>query len=370
MTHAVLRIEPRSHVESVGTDEAIRALFENSVDALFVAAVGPGGSIGFEEVNRTFNELLRRARRVGEAGTAARRVADPLRSALRRCRATRAVVAFELPVRAGRVTELWEFRLTPVGARFGRHDRVLGEGRNVTELRRLRRRIGRVTGRLLAVHDEVRRRVARELHDSAAQHLIALAIGLARLEAGARREATPGRDATMDALIAEMRAALAGLQREIRAFSYLRHPPELDDLGLDEALRRFAAGFSRRTGIAAAFHTPSAFTCPSPDVALALLRIAQEALTNVYRHAQASSVEIRLARGDHSQVIEIEDDGRGLSLNGPESRGGSGEMIGVGIAGMRARARELGGVLIITRGRRGTLVRARIPDPSEPNARG
>jgi signal transduction histidine kinase len=365
VTHAVLRIEPRSDVETAGTEEAVRALFENSTDALFVAAVGLDGSIRFEDANRAFNELARpyaRCVRGSEVGTAApTRAADPLMLALRRCRAARAVVQLELPVRSGRTRELWEFRLTPIGGLFGAGDRVLGAGRNVTELRRLRSQIDRITRQLLAVQDEERRRIARELHDSAAPHLIALAICLSRLESGASPQG-PRRADAADDLIAEMRAALANAQREIRAFSYLLHPPELDDLELDEALRRLAAGFSRRTGIATAFHAPAAFTCPSPDVALALLRIAQEALTNVYRHAEASSVEIRLARRERSRVIEIEDDGRGLCVNGPNSGCGSGEAIGVGIAGMRARARELGGALTITSGRRGTLVRARIPD--------
>jgi signal transduction histidine kinase len=205
-----------------------------------------------------------------------------------------------------------------------------------------------------------RRRIGRELHDSTAQLLVAAQLNLGLLQKRARQPAD-----AQEALDAA-RAAIREAQREIRAFGYLLHPPSLEIEGLEETLRAFASGFAQRTGLKISFRggPPPAGGRRMPKGAkLALLRIAQEALMNVYRHARAKKAWVRLVRESDHVMLEIEDDGVGMPQGVDQA------IQGVGISGMRARTTQLGGALDLLPGAGGGLiVRARLPIDARPPA--
>jgi len=199
-------------------------------------------------------------------------------------------------------------------------------------------------------HAEVneRRRIGRELHDSTSQLLVAARLGLAAVE---RRSFLPPE---AQAAIDEAREAIAAAQSEIRNFSYLLHPPSLQAEGLARCLRAFGAGFSLRTGLPVSVRVGRNVARLPDGLELALYRIAQEGLMNVYRHAHATKAMVRLRRVHGRVVLEIEDDGVGLAS--PPERS-----PGVGISGMQARMTQLGGALSFETERTGLLVRAEAP---------
>lgn len=238
--------------------------------------------------------------------------------------------------------------------------KVIGCAVDVSDRRMLLEDTKTLTKRLLYTQEEERRRIARELHDCTTQHLVAVGIGLSYLDIRIG-EQSAGADRKILRTLADMKAALGEAHREIRALSYLLHPPALDSMGLVEALRKFIAGFSRRTGIRAKLAVSESFSCRSDAVATTLMRIAQEALINVYRHADAMKVAVNLGTDQGHLVLEVEDDGKGIPTIGA-NLDDTIESTGVGIPGMRARVRQFGGELLIMGGGTGTVVRARIPE--------
>ena len=192
-----------------------------------------------------------------------------------------------------------------------------------------------------------RRRIGRELHDSTSQLLVAAQLSLAAVER--RTFLTP----EAQAALADARRSIAGAQAEIRAFSFLLHPPALQTQGLARCLRAFGSGFAHRTDLAITVKVGRNVPRLADHLELALYRIAQEGLMNVYRHARATTTSIRLRRVDSGILLEIEDDGVGLA---PRDRS-----RGVGIAGMQARMTQVGGTLSFETERKGLLVRAAAP---------
>src|SRR6185369_11779513 len=176
---------------------------------------------------------------------------------------------------------------------------------------------------------------------STGQTLAALELNLARVmqsppTAGDRRE------------LLEQCAQLASqCSNEIRTASYMLHPPLLDDLGLLSALSWLADGFHERSGIEVRLDLPNSMPRLSRDEELTLFRIAQEALTNVHRHSESSWASVRLRESRESIVLEIQDNGLGNRAAG--ASGGS-FPLGVGLAGMRERVRQVGGSLTIEAG--------------------
>ena len=240
----------------------------------------------------------------------------------------------------------------------GRPTKIIGCAADMSDQRMLLEDTRSLTKRLLYTQEEERRRIARELHDGTAQHLVAVGIGLSYLDVLVGGD---GKDRKVALTLADMKSALAEAQREIRALSYLLHPPTLDSLGLAEALRKFIAGFARRTGIRAKLVVSDSFSCQSNTIATTLMRIAQELLVNVYRHADAMKVTVKLLAHEGRLMLEVEDDGKGI-FSGGIGTADAIELIGVGIPGMRARVRQFGGELVIVGKPNGTLVRASIPE--------
>lgn len=233
---------------------------------------------------------------------------------------------------------------------------VLGVARDITERRAMSRALDRATRAVLRAGEIERRRFARNLHDSTAQHLVAIDLGLSSLE----RRLPQG--AEIGAIVRDIRVSLSAAHREVRTYSYLLHPPQLQRLGLEGALRRLVEGFGRRAELKIDIAVAGPPQAVSAEIELALFRVAQEAIMNVHRHAQASRANLRLLRSPGSIVLEVEDDGVGLpdliELGGVlEASPGD----GVGIPSMQARVAQMGGTLELLRRERGLCVRAELP---------
>jgi PAS domain S-box-containing protein len=207
--------------------------------------------------------------------------------------------------------------------------------------------------RILSLEADERRRIARELHDSLGQYLTSLKINLDLLS----RAANENKKAT---LLSECLQMADQCLKETRTISHLLHPPLLDEAGLESAIRWYVDGFGQRSGIKVNLDVPPDFGRLRRDIETALFRVVQEALTNVHRHSGGSAVNICFDVDAEAVWLEIKDNGKGI----PEERLlaiDSGSGVGIGLAGMRERLRELGGNLKIESSKAGTLLKISVP---------
>ena len=215
-----------------------------------------------------------------------------------------------------------------------------------------------LSGKLLLLQDEERRRFARELHDSTAQVLGALAINVDR----SLQLARAGEIAGLTGVLDDSAKIVEEVTQEIRTVSHLLHPPMLDDLGIEYALPWYADGFARRSGIAVSLDIEPDLGRLPTDIELTLFRIVQEGLANVHRHSGSRRVSIALSRAESDVTLTIMDFGVGIPKAALDAvHGASHAPIGVGIAGMRGRVSQLHGRLDITSGGSGTTIRAVLP---------
>jgi PAS domain S-box-containing protein len=216
----------------------------------------------------------------------------------------------------------------------------LDESRRVVELRTIE--LQKLSGRLLQIQDEERRRIARELHDDLGQQLIALKMALPKFGSAEASQLT-------DAAIST-----------VRNLSYLLHPPLLDESGLKAALHWYIEGMSKRSKISVSISiTPPVFPRLSRDIETTIFRVVQESLTNVYRHSKCDRARVEIEKQSEWVIVRIRDYGQGVPMN-IENRMGA-TSIGVGVAGMRERVRQFGGDLTLCRAEPGTLVEATLP---------
>ena len=194
--------------------------------------------------------------------------------------------------------------------------------------------------------------MARDLHDTTAQNLVAALLDIDRLTARLVLDDASGE------LVEEVRKLIELSLQEIRTLSYLLHPPLLDELGLPSALRWFVRGFENRSGITIALTIEDDMERLPPPVESALFRVIQEALTNIHRHSESATAEIRLTRSAQEVVLEIADQGRGIATDDGSAIDIA--SLGLGISGMRVRLHQLGGELVIHSTGQGTTVRAAI----------
>jgi signal transduction histidine kinase len=213
----------------------------------------------------------------------------------------------------------------------------------------------RLSGRLLTLQDEERRRLARDLHDSTGQYLAALTMNLAVIERASQALDTQSRRAVADSLSVADECA-----REVRTLAYLLHPPLLDEVGLLSTVRWYAEGFAKRSGNHVVMDLGEIGRLPAP-IETALFRVVQEALTNVHRHASTTTASIRVAAMADAVALEIHDGGHGLRDPVTHGRGTLPETLGVGIQGMRERVSQLGGTFDVEFTDSGTTVRVRVP---------
>jgi PAS domain S-box-containing protein len=208
---------------------------------------------------------------------------------------------------------------------------------------------------LVQLQDTERRRIGRELHDSTGQNLAALELALTRLVQAVKPSLK-----SADALLSECVALARQCTTEIRTAAYLLHPPLLDEIGLLSALRWLADGLRQRSHLQIELELPETMNRLPPELELVIFRVAQEALTNVHRHSNSPSVIIRLFEQDGAVILEVEDAGHGILVDGSAGTVEDVAALGVGLAGMRERMRQLGGALSVNTSPRGTTVRAKL----------
>src|SRR5580704_15111302 len=227
--------------------------------------------------------------------------------------------------------------------------------RRTDELRRL-------SIRLMTMQDQERRRIARDLHDGLGQELAVAKMVLDKMIL--QTSAQPPREAWTEASSIVDRAI-----QQVRTMSHLLHPPLLDEVGLLSALTWYVDGLTKRSGIETSLEVrPPDFPRLAAEVETGVFRIVQEALTNVFRHSEASKVWITLTQREGIIVVAVRDDGKGIGKRIADLQPDS---VGVGIGGMKQRAKEFGGELRLTNAHPGTLVELLIPASSvlrEPTA--
>src|SRR6202047_3054616 len=219
------------------------------------------------------------------------------------------------------------------------------------QLHEANRELRHLSSRIVAIRDEERRRLGRELHDSQGQYLAAIKMNLEMIETTDAALSTLQKSALTEAI-----TLLERSMREIRVISHLLHPPLLDEIGLQAVVPWYLNSFSERSGIQIDLDMPSDISKLPDQVELAVFRVLQECLTNVHRHSGSKVAKVKIVPEDTSVILEVSDRGRGVS-----SENGSDPVMGVGITGMRERVRELGGQFGINSSSEGTTVRAVLP---------
>jgi len=213
-----------------------------------------------------------------------------------------------------------------------------------------------LSARLMATQDEERRRIARDLHDSAGQVVVAFAMN----NEIALMEADKLSSGAAEALRQNTELAQQ-FSKEIRTISHLLHPPLLDEIGLLPAIKLFASGFAERSKIEVIVDLSPEIGRLAPNVEISIFRIVQECLSNVYRHSESKTAHIKVwSADDKTLTLEVRDQGKGIAAENRFSRN-SGTNHGVGLSGMRERVRELGGTLDIRSTGEGTIVTAALP---------
>ena len=260
----------------------------------------------------------------------------------------------EYPCAGPKGTRWFQLRMTR--PRRDRPIHVVMAHEDITEAKQAEEALARLSARLLNLQDEERRRIARELHDSTAQNILAITMNIARLQEPLRDAPAP-----IGRVLSETLALAEEALREIRTISYLLHPPLLDEVGLALALRSYARGFAERSGIAVTTDIDDGGHRLPADIEIVLFRVAQEALSNVHRHSGSATAGIALHVAGEV-TLRIEDRGRGFAASRPPG-GDEVTSMGIGLSGMRLRLRQLGGRLDIRSDGNGTLVTATVPLP-------
>jgi PAS domain S-box-containing protein len=213
----------------------------------------------------------------------------------------------------------------------------------ICERMRAEQSLRELSGRLLRLQDEERRRIARELHDGTIQNLAALALTLNLV-----RDDAP-KSSAMRETLGECLTLIQQSTGDLRTISYLLHPPVLEELGLTRTLQNYVEGFSRRSGIPVTLQVSEQLGHLPSEIELTIFRIVQESLSNIHRHSNSQTAAISLLRVADTLILEIADQGTGIP-NLTTS-------VGVGIAGMRERVRLLGGETEIQSSSAGTTIR-------------
>ncbi len=212
-----------------------------------------------------------------------------------------------------------------------------------------------MSAKILELQDWERRRIARELHDSVGQYLAGLKINLCQLETGTRSDAPK--------MIHETIAITEYAIQEVRTISHLLHPPLLEELGFLSAARWYVDEYGKRGQVKVGLRIDEPIQRLPRPVEIALFRVLQESLTNVYRHAAARQVDVSIICCDGHVTLTVADDGKGI----PDeilTRFEDGAAPGIGLAGMRERLAEFGGEMRVDSSGSGTVIAAIIPTSS------
>ena len=211
-----------------------------------------------------------------------------------------------------------------------------------------------LSGQLMKIQDEERRRIARELHDNTGQMVVALLLNLGRLRASGNLSLEETR------LLSESDALLQTVNTQLCAISHLLHPLLLDEVGLWTALEWYVEGFRRRSGIPVILERDSNVGRLNSSLEVALYRVVQECLSSMHHHSGSPGVTIRLLRSFGEVRLEIQDRRRTITteqqLSVPLN-----DAMGVGLRGMRERILQLGGNLSVESNRNGTTIIVTFP---------
>jgi signal transduction histidine kinase len=208
-------------------------------------------------------------------------------------------------------------------------EQIAANAQNTADLQRL-------SAQIITAQEEERRKIARELHDEVGQVLTAIKVELAVAQ---RAVDVAG---VAPHVLSSARSLTDGALQSVRDLSHLLRPAVLDDLGLPAAIGSYLREFSRRHGIAVDLLHDEIEERWAADTEAAAYRIVQEALTNVARHARATSCRVYLQRLAHTILITVEDDGIGFDVLAAEE---AGHREGLGLLGIRERVAQLGGTL-------------------------
>jgi len=258
-------------------------------------------------------------------------------------------VEFDFHFLQSGIDQWWEIRTYPPPEGLA----VLAT--EITERKRAEEKVRQLSGRLLRLQDEERRKIARDLHDSSGQTLVALATMLGQL-----RDSIPATERKAHKLLSDCTELADRCIREVRTLSYLLHPPVLDQAGLEDAIRDYVDGFTKRSGIDVELELAPGVGRMARDVELALFRVVQESLTNIRRHSGSQRAKIRIHRNS-DLTLEISDYGAGASASAPKGKEKPKFRFGVGIPSMQERVTLVGGQLDIDSTDQGTTVRVTIP---------
>src|SRR5262249_25714917 len=231
-----------------------------------------------------------------------------------------------------------------------RCNRIFGVNFDITKRKHLERRAKELSNQLVRIQEDERQKISQELHDSTAQHLVAVSLLLPTLRPN---ELTERQRRAWDDCEASLEEAL----KELRSFSYLMHPLALERNSFSATVRQYVDGFSNRTGVRVNLRLDQQVDGLLSEALRMLLRLLQEGLTNVRRHSAATYALVHVRPVDDWLDVVIKDNGHG-------SEGAAGEATfrpGRGIAGMAARVEQYDGRLRINSGPRGTTVHAAIP---------
>jgi PAS domain S-box-containing protein len=340
-------------------EEKYRGIFENAVEG--IGRTTPGGQIlaanpalarmlGYDSPE----DLIANVSDIGRIY-----VDKGLRAEMERMMEREgAIQGVEAQVHRKDGTPIWLLmNLRAVRDEQGRLQHYDGVAQDVTARKKTEETLREVSGLLLQTQNVERRRIARELHDSTAQSLAALGMNLSMVGKAAGRLSQAARKKLLDSIELTQQCC-----REVRTLSYLLHPPALEEGDLWSAVRWYTEGFANRSGIRVDLTLPRAQRAGRlPEVVeTTLFRIVQESLANIHRHSGSRRARIRIAKSRSRVTLLVRDDGRGLrKVVG--SHTGAPALMGVGIAGMRERVRQLGGEIVIDSSGRGTEVKVMLP---------
>ncbi|AWM86984.1 hypothetical protein C4E04_09740 [Microvirga sp. 17 mud 1-3] len=364
---AMTTVRPRALPTLIAPDVEAEALLRSTLDALsaHIAVLDEAGTIiAVNQAWRTFAHAAGYADNshgVGMNYLAVCEAAAPLsEDAAKTAEALRDIIEgarsefrMEYPCRSPQGPRWFQLRVTRPDQAPTR--RIVIAHEDITEVKRTQEELARLSSRLMHLQDEERRAIARELHDTTAQNLLAITLNATRLGEGLGNAKEPVRRALSETLdLAEQSL------REVRTLSYLLHPPLLDDIGLPAALSWLTKGFSDRSGIQVDVSIEKSCEPLPKPIATALYRVAQEALSNVHRHSGSKRARIALYRTAGMVHLDVVDDGLGFRTSRGTALEEAGQ-LGIGISGMRLRLEQLGGRLDIRSDSSGTHVGAKVP---------
>lgn len=221
------------------------------------------------------------------------------------------------------------------------------------QLWRAQEQLRNLPAMLVQAHETERKTLARDLHDSLTQKLVALS-----MRTSAIAKSLPVAQDAISRQICDLGKKIGSLADGVHRLSHQLHPSMLDDLGLEAALREECSGFSERRHIPVTFHAEAVPGTLPPDIALCMLRLAQESLRNIGKHADAREVTVRLVRDKADLALFIEDSGKGFEVTHARGKGG------LGLISMKERVRLVNGEFIIrSRPGIGTEVEVHVPLP-------